>query len=951
MAQPSGSWEGSTTTMEKLQRLHRTHRIPPGVEVRVPGEEIVPDAQPGEYVVFTAHFERGFGLPASPFFRAFLEFFGLQPHHLLANAFVTLLCFVAFCEGYTGLWPDVDFWSRMFFIKAQTTEGQLRPCGVTSFYPCPGSPFPKIPTVDSVKKWQTTFFYVKNEKPTSDRLNLPPFSLAAPTRLNWGFCHRPIEPEAEVTLLLDFVLSCVTNDGLTAADLLCAFTSRRVLPLQWRSHKICHMSGRFDPTRTSKVELYKEGMASRVNYISNTRLCVDWEWGMEPFSRLALPALNFPRQSVEDGDLADKVWESDHADLADLQAGNDQNPEPAAHQAVEDQGEPSSPPQPEEGEVPTAEPIRAVPLAVVPPAADAGQPSKVRKRTTAQLEAALKKQRRLQKPVPEAAGAAIKFKGAGAGSTSGAVSPPPVLPREKREPTPQPPAKDRARTPHVIPPPSVGVGTSSSAPPVASSGSGSRTSQPTIGDLLQRRHPEAPPIGASRTAPGARAGSGPRVTLPPLEPPVASDPAGQAVPPPSSGPAREEPARSSSADARALVKAKGPAVEESPQPLVSLHVARGAALAHVVSAFDSSLGSVGTMDKEWRDADNHEVTSREGKPGVASMEMFFSDMRAYITGSTSEADGRLRRVEKVNKTITDKRAELYNRLVTSYHKAKTDRAGMAQELESAKAAAAQVPQLQEELRLAREAAQATEGELGRLRRLEANHVAELDSVRKIEQEKVDSLNRRLGEVDEQCQKLRTAFPETQAGALAAMGVAQDAGRAAGEESSDHFSIEDHLVAMHARITPMTMLGHELRQAAEDLFQMLWPTETPPSELADLVKRLRDGPDRLLDWKDSAARAGADIALSFVLSWYEEVDLDQLETRRADVEGNLSEEAKARRLARASAIADFADKSVFITDPDAPEEVQGEDEEMADAEEADPAADSQAPPAGPAPAGV
>jgi hypothetical protein len=119
--------------------------------------------------------------------------------------------------------------------------------------------------------------------------------------------------------------------------------------------------------------------------------------------------------------------------------------------------------------------------------------------------------------------------------------------------------------------------------------------------------------------------------------------------PPASGLVREEPARSSSADARALVKAKGPAVEESSQPLVSLHVARGTALAHVVSASDSSLGSVGTMEKEWRDADGHEVMSREGKPGVSSMEKFFSDMRAYITDSATEADDRLRRVEKVNK--------------------------------------------------------------------------------------------------------------------------------------------------------------------------------------------------------------------------------------------------------------------------------------------------------------
>jgi hypothetical protein len=55
------------------------------------------------------------------------------------------------------------------------------------------------------------------------------------------------------------------------------------------------------------------------------------------------------------------------------------------------------------------------------------------------------------------------------------------------------------------------------------------------------------------------------------------------------------------------------------------------------------------MEKEWRDADGHEVTSWEGQPGVASMEMFFTDMRAYITGSAAEADGRLRWVEKVNK--------------------------------------------------------------------------------------------------------------------------------------------------------------------------------------------------------------------------------------------------------------------------------------------------------------
>jgi hypothetical protein len=158
--------------------------------------------------------------------------------------------------------------------------------------------------------------------------------------------------------------------------------------------------------------------------------------------------------------------------------------------------------------------------------------------------------------------AAIKFsKGTGAGTASGTISLPPVPPRGRREPTPQPPAKDRARTPPVFPPPSVGAGTSSSAPPTASSGSGSHTSQSTIGDMLQGRRPEAPSTRAGGAAPGARAVSSPRVTPPPPEPKVASDPAGQAVPPPSSEPTRKESVRSASADARALVKAKGPAVE------------------------------------------------------------------------------------------------------------------------------------------------------------------------------------------------------------------------------------------------------------------------------------------------------------------------------------------------------------------------------------------------------
>jgi hypothetical protein len=66
----------------------------------------------------------------------------------------------------------------------------------------------------------------------------------------------------------------------------------------------------------------------------------------------------------------------------------------------------------------------------------------------------------------------------------------------------------------------------------------------------------------------------------------------------------------------------------------------------------------------------------------------------------------------------------------------------------------------------------------------------------------------------------------------------------------------------------------------------------PDEIKALLKWIPLVPNRVDIWKESAARAGAGQALSFVLSWYSGVDLDQLEHLR---EGGLIglDEAKLR----------------------------------------------------------
>jgi hypothetical protein len=255
--------------------------------VRAAEGEEVPAPREGKVVVFRAHFMRGFGLPASGFFRRFLNHYGLQPHHLGANAVLMLSAFATFCEAYLGIWPCLDLWAKLFYLKPQGPEGEMQTCGAVSIYRSPSGCFPKVDIVDSAKKWQRSFFYVKNVQPGVDGIDLPPFTNTVPAeKLNWAMKPRA---NPDLTKMLARVKELVDTHGLKGTDLLCTFQERRVLPLQRRIHKIGHMSGRLDPSRVSTIELSTEEVARRVNKISVAKLAPDWRWGMEPFSRANMP--------------------------------------------------------------------------------------------------------------------------------------------------------------------------------------------------------------------------------------------------------------------------------------------------------------------------------------------------------------------------------------------------------------------------------------------------------------------------------------------------------------------------------------------------------------------------------------------------------------------------------------------------------------------------------------
>ncbi|KAE8781181.1 hypothetical protein D1007_45579 [Hordeum vulgare] len=295
--------------------------LPPAsqVLVRTPGAETAPTPVAGEIVVFDEHFYTGFGLPASSFFFEWLHFFGLQPHHLAPNAKLQMSAFVVLCEGFLGIEPRLDLWRSLFFFKQQpiamdkadmeklTGPRPLTPCGAAPVHHRANSGFPQLPLQASIKQWQKGFFYMKNADPTQDALNMPPFNINPPMKLNWGAKSPKRIPEvAQISAHLDIL----EKGGLLGRDLLTTMVTRRILPLQRRPHLVCQMSGQHDPSRTSTKRFTPDAVARGVNLISTARMddSGNWSWGMTSYNRSRPPsvaALRPPAPDVAASDVSE----------------------------------------------------------------------------------------------------------------------------------------------------------------------------------------------------------------------------------------------------------------------------------------------------------------------------------------------------------------------------------------------------------------------------------------------------------------------------------------------------------------------------------------------------------------------------------------------------------------------------------------------------------------------
>ncbi|KAK1677437.1 hypothetical protein QYE76_038285 [Lolium multiflorum] len=924
-----GAWMGSNVTEYEIDWLYRSRRIPEGVTCRLPGDEIEPVLQPGEHVVFLAHFEHSFGLPASPFFRKFLDFYELQPHHLPGNAIFYLSCFATFMEAYIGIRPTRETFARFFALRINSVQGKEIPkpkppvqCGSCIIGSRQGSTFFKFSGLESCREWQGTFFYVKNNGP-ANLINLPPFNAAPPSRANWSY--NPKTDHIETNRVVRFMANLMKETNICSDDIIRTFISRRVLPLKRRQHRMSDMYVPGDPTKITGLPLQEGRAKDRFPTILAERRgpCVkraldsfdpdpyigwkDLKMGKTQASRLGR-SVPKPTGSSDDLTLIEI-----HEHVPPLQAE-------AGHEFVDKltaQGQKNKAPASDAGssQAPPSKRFRTEPL---------GEKEVGMRRQASRCRPPLagsEGSARTSTPPPHSSPAPSvpQYLCLLGGTKSGACGPTP--PEHRTEEDFVSPPRPKIPAPASAPRKKLPGGRNLCAPP-------SPRSAPTP-------PPDAPrikPSGAAPTAP----------------PPKISK----------------------------LIKGKATASNapsDGQQPLV-LHVSKAASAAGEkatgllgrITEFrrGRELGHLLPYAQKWNAADVTPATRGVGKdrqpaPDPArdrSSEEHFMRLRRAVKeldNAWFDSTNNLRLTADARKVLFEKLLWEHRDLVEAHDKCQVIPEASIEALKEQLAAAQRekeqlIRQHQEELGAQKTSYQELKAQLIQLGldHAKALKAAEADAAAKMHEALEDAGNSNMvlqAELEEAAKALKGVedkaarleaerkeydrlitqtdahafrlFPDSQAFAIKS--VEEHRVSQAQENLGVPWTPYDHLVVLNAWVSHMRAIDRNLSDipiVATQLFRTLWPGEVVSDTFTLISDRLKGAGRRIREWQCSAARAGADSALRVACSWYPELNLDALTGVREGAETNLDPILTAKRQDRAYHITEYADMRTFIPPP-------------------------------------
>ena len=134
-----------------------------------------------------------------------------------------------------------------------------------------------------------------------------------------------------------------------------------------------------------------------------------------------------------------------------------------------------------------------------------------------------------------------------------------------------------------------------------------------------------------------------------------------------------------------------------------------------------------------------------------------------------------------------------------------------------------------------------------------------------------------------------------------------------------WGVDDWLYSVRARIASVKESAEFTSQLVESYCAALWPDEPLPETSEVMLQKLDRVQERMIEWRESAARVGADEALCWILSIYETIDLDKIPGVRVASKWIKDPELVEKRERKAQTIIETSDLHEFRLHPNAPPE--------------------------------
>lgn len=143
---------------------------------------------------------------------------------------------------------------------------------------------------DTVKGWQLGWYYCKDIPMPDDTLGLPSYSRNRITSTS-GWNPRLTKGEKlEVDLLVASMIG-LKDQGLEGNDLMAAWVSRRIQPLQYRDRCTYTYQGNAAPIRVNPVDLTQDQFKEKMLHLTMVRYSIQMVGWVPPYDDDHLPAV------------------------------------------------------------------------------------------------------------------------------------------------------------------------------------------------------------------------------------------------------------------------------------------------------------------------------------------------------------------------------------------------------------------------------------------------------------------------------------------------------------------------------------------------------------------------------------------------------------------------------------------------------------------------------------